>query len=121
MDSHSVKLLQNRIMLKFFTAKLKFVDTNCILCKKIVDTIAIEKTKETQEMDLDLLEKKTKALHVRLIMKRQTLIAGLKLWYQMPIKIYNEEELLRVKRVIKSVIKLTRRAEEMLRREIIPV
>ena len=39
----------------------------------------------------------------------------------MPIKIYNEEELLRVKRVIKSVIKLTRRAEEMLKREVIPV
>ncbi len=121
MDSHSVKLLQNRIMLKFFTAKLKFVDTNCVLCKKIIDTIAIERAKETQEMNLDLLEEKTKALHVRLIIKRQTLIAGLKLWYQMPIKIYNEEELLKVRRVIKGVIKLTRRAEEMLKREIIPV
>ena len=121
MDPHKLRLRQNRIMIKYFTEKLKFVDTNCILCKKIIDTIAIERTKEVQEMNLDLLEEKTKALHVRLIIKRQTLIAGLKLWYQMPIKIYNEEELLRVKRVIKSVIKLTRRAEEMLKRDVIPV
>ena len=63
MDPHSVKLLQNRIMLKFFTAKLKFVDTNCILCKKIIDTIAIERTKETQGMNLDLLEEKTCLLY----------------------------------------------------------
>ena len=108
MDSTTSRLLQNRIMLKFSITKLKFVDTNCILCKKILNIISIERTKETQELNIDLLEEKTKALHVRLIMKRQTLIAGLKLWYQMPIKIYNEEELIRIRRVIKGVIKLTR-------------
>jgi hypothetical protein len=120
MDPHKLRLRQNRIMIKYFTEKLKFVDTNCILCKKILEVIIIEIAKEPQDMDLDQLEKDTKALYIRLIAKRETLISGLRLWYKMPIKIYDENELIRVKSVIKRVIKITRRAEEMLGREVIP-
>jgi hypothetical protein len=120
MDPHKLRLRQNRIMIKYFTEKLKFVDTNCILCKKIIETISIERTRESQEMDLDQLEKKTKALYTRPVMKRETLISGLKLCYRMPIKIYNDKELIKVRRVIKEVIKITRQAEEMLGREVIP-
>ena len=38
----------------------------------------------------------------------------------MPIKIYNDKELIKVRRVIKEVIKITRQAKEMLGREVIP-
>ncbi len=120
MDSYAQKWEQNNVMIKLFATKLKFIDTNCILCKKVLDIISIERTKGTSDLSLALLENKTKLLCIRLAVKRRALIEGLRLWYQTPLKTYTEDELNRIRRGNKKMIKLTRRAEKMLRRQAIP-